>query len=683
MRSTTCQAVEAWAQDLDPQQRAAAGADGGHLLVVAGAGSGKTRTLAARVARLVDTGVPPEAILLLTFTRRAAREMLDRAARACGREGVARVRGGTFHSVALAELRRWGRLVGLPPTFSVLDPGDVTELFSLVRTELGAAAGEVRFPRPATIAEIYSRMVSTQHPLTDVLDNWYPWCRDHREALTEIFTACTQRKAEQALLDFDDLLVYWRALLSTPGTGPAELRHVLVDEAQDMNRVQVEILEGLADRGARITAVGDDAQAVYGFRGADVTHMHEFTDHFAGTEVLFLDHNYRSTPEICRAADAVIAEADSPFARDMTAARRAGVMPVLATCFDESAQAAYVCDRILEHREEGMSLRDQAVLVRAAHHSDVLELELRRRDIPYTVYGGLRFLERGHVKDFLALLRVLDNPRDSLAFNRVLRLLDGVGPATARRWLEELGVGSGDPTAPDPLCSFCAGEITVPARARADYELLVAAIGDCTAEPAPTPAGQAERLVDLCRELLPRRYDDAPARLGDLEVLAAAAREHPTRASFVGALVLDPPTRTGALASTPHLDEDWLVVSTIHGVKGLEFRAVHVIHAADGNIPSDLATGDARQVAEERRLLYVAMTRARDHLYVSWPLRFYHHRSTRRGSHNWAQLSRFLAASRHTFRAEQVGWVGDDPAAADQIVSRPDAVRRAVSALWA
>lgn len=675
MRSTPAPDI---VEALDPDQTAVAAASGGHVLVVAGAGSGKTRALAARVARLVGSGVHVADILLLTFTRRAAAELLDRAVRVAGQDGIRRVRGGTFHSMALAELRRCAQVAGLTAGFSVIDPADVAELIGIVRTDLGHGEDVRRFPRPATVADIYTRMVSTQRPLVAVLDDWFPWCAPHIDALRAIFEAYSDRKADQGLLDFDDLLLYWLALLETGGEAPSGFGHVLVDEAQDLNRVQLDILAALAARGATITAVGDDAQAIYGFRGADVGCMHDFPRRFPGTAVLRLERNYRSTPEICESANAVMSQAGSPFPKTSRAMRRSGAPPRLVTCPDEATQARYVCDRILEHREDGVALREQAILVRTGHHGDVIELELRRRDIPYVVYGGLRFLERAHVRDFVAMLRVLENPRDELALHRVLRLLDGVGPATARRIQHQLSSSGGRSALID-------AELPLPAHAREGFVLLREALRDCVAEPEPPVTVQAERLVELCRVLLAGRYDDMASRIADLEVLAATAGLHRTRAELIAGLVLEPPARTGAPAGEPHLDDDYVVLSTIHGVKGLEYRVVHVVHAADGNIPSDMATGTAKEIEEERRLLYVALTRARDHLYVTWPLRYYHHPSIRRGVHDWAQLSRFLVPARHAFHEEQVGWSDACHQSATKEVAQgdgPNRVRSAVAALW-
>ncbi|MGH9153689.1 MAG: ATP-dependent helicase, partial [Acidimicrobiales bacterium] len=484
----------AWLEDLDPEQRAAVLHDGGHLLVVAGAGSGKTRTLACRVARLLADGARPERILLLTFSRRAAREMLARAGQLAGAAGARRVWGGTFHAVGNRLLRLHGAAVGLRPGFTVLDAGDNADLLGLVRAELGLGETGRRFPRKDTLAAMYSRVVNAHQPLADVVARSFAWCGDDLDGIRAVFAAYVERKRARNVVDYDDLLLYWRALASSPTAGPvlrSAFDHVLVDEYQDTNAVQADIVAAMAGPGVRVSAVGDDAQAIYGFRSGSARHMLEFPERFGGAEVVVLDRNYRSTPPIVAAANAVIAEAAAGFATRQRAVRTGGARPVLATCADEAAQSALVCDSVLEHRERGVPLRAQAVLFRTGHHSDGLELELARRNIPFVKYGGLRFLEAAHVKDVLALLRVLENPSDELAWMRVLGLLEGVGPATTRRLIDELGVAEAAALARlvgDGCPRF-------PAAADVDLATLRPALAACAGGDLP-PAVQVERLAE-------------------------------------------------------------------------------------------------------------------------------------------------------------------------------------------
>ena len=643
--------------DLNPEQRTAVLHDDGPLLIVAGAGSGKTRTLATRVARLMADGSQPERILLLTFSRRAAREMLQRAARLTGDQRASRVAGGTFHAVANRILRQHGTAVGLDPAFTIIDSADTGELLGVLRHDLGLGAKGRRFPRKDTVASVYSRMVNAQVPLGEVLDRWYPWCRHEVDDLRRLFGAYTERKRTAGVLDYDDLLLYWRALAQSPEVGPVleeQFEHVLVDEYQDTNAVQADILSGLCGRLGNVCAVGDDAQAIYGFRAASPEHMLAFPERFAGTTVVTLHRNYRSTSPILSAANAVIAAAAKGFAKELWSNRPGAHRPVLSACHDETAQADLVCDRVLEHRERGVALHDQAVLFRTGHHAAAVELELGRRNIPFVKYGGLKFLEAAHVKDALAFLRILDNPHDELAWHRVLGLLDGIGPATVRRLLEAYGDA-------DPLGRFLdPAAVPLPDAAVDDAASLRAALTDCRGEPDPPPAVQVERLAAFLGPIIDRRYDAAPARKADLEELMSLASAFPSRSRLLSEVVLDPPASTSDLAGDPHLDDDWLVLSTIHSAKGGEWKVVHVIHASDGNIPSDMALSEPEGLEEERRLLYVAMTRARDALYVTYPQRYFHRRHGLDDAHTYGQPSRFLTGALAAFDRTSAAAGGPD-----------------------
>jgi DNA helicase-2/ATP-dependent DNA helicase PcrA len=627
---------------LNPEQRCAVEHDGGPLLVVAGAGSGKTWTLACRVAHLVDRGVPPERILLLTFTRRAAREMLSRAERLTGERGVGRVWGGTFHAIGNRILRIHGRALGLSPDFTVLDRSDTADLMDLIRGELGLGQGERRFPRKETLADIYSRTVNAQRKLRDVVEREYPWCAEDLDQIRAIVERYTERKRDGNALDYDDLLLFWRALARSPAGAAANdaFDHVLVDEYQDTNALQADILAAMRPDGHGLTVVGDDAQAIYGFRAATVRNILEFPERFPGTEIVRLERNYRSTQPILDASNAVIALSPQRHEKTLWTDRTQGSTPLLQTCLDEADQADVVCRSVLEHREAGIPLKEQAVLFRAAHHSDVLEVTLTHRNIPFVKYGGLRFLESAHVKDALAVLRIVDNPRDEVSWFRVLQLLPGVGPATARRLLVSID-GADGPV----LLRLEDAQAGVPVTARTELADLREVIAICGTDAPPPPAAQLDLVRRWLEPVIRGRYDAPEPRLRDLEQLATLASGFPTRARFVTDLTLDPPVSTSDLAGPPLVDEDYLVLSTVHSAKGGEWDVVHVIHAADGMFPSDLATGDEEQIEEERRLFYVALTRARAHLEVSFPLR-YHRRSGGREDRHWyAQLTRFLPPS--------------------------------------
>lgn len=650
--------VPSWLVGLNDPQREAVLHGNGPLLVIAGAGSGKTRALASRVARLVDEGVPAERVLLLTFTRRAAAEMLRRSGALISDRSVGRVWGGTFHAVANRLLRRYGNAVGLQDGFTVIDQADAASLFGMLRTELGFSASKQRFPKKETIAAVYSRTVNARSPLAETVEDRFPWVADHIDALRDLFRAYTARKREHNVVDYDDLLLYWSALLDSPAGNTIRglFDHVLVDEYQDTNRSQAEILRSLCGADGNLTVVGDDAQAIYSFRGATVENILDFPDSYEAATVVKLEQNYRSTPQILKAANAVIEASPEVFPKQLWTERRSGRTPDLVTCHDEAVQAELVADRVLEHREAGIPLRDQAVLFRTGHHSAGLEIELSRRNIPFVKFGGLRFLEAAHVKDLLSMLRILDNPKDELAWDRVVQMIPGIGPATAQKLIAHLDASAAEAET-DRLLSFIATEFTVVAEARTPIRELRAALADCrgTDGTEPGPAEQIERLTEFCTLVFDRAYDDPEARLADLGQLAALAAEYGTRSRFLTEITLDPPASTSDLAGAPHLDDDYLILSTIHSAKGGEWRVVFVIHAADGNIPSDMALSEPGGLEEERRLLYVALTRAKDHLHVTVPQRFYHKRFASSREHSYALPSRFLDPARDAFEHAAAG----------------------------
>ncbi|MGP0048872.1 MAG: ATP-dependent helicase [Solirubrobacteraceae bacterium] len=647
----------AWLADLNPEQRAAAEYDGGHLLVVAGAGTGKTTTLCARVARLVDSGVSPERILLLTFSRRAAREMIARAAALTGAHpgsGARRVAGGTFHATAHRFVRIDAVALGLSADFGLLDAGDAADLIDLVRQEQGHAETGRRFPRKHTLADIYSRAVNAQRPVREVIAEAFPWCAEHTDDLAGLFRAYTARKRALGVLDLDDLLLYWRALARDPHAGARlgeRFDHVLVDEYQDVNELQVEVVDALATHGATVTAVGDDFQAIYGFRSASAAHILGFAARFPGAGTVVLERNYRGSQPLLDLANAVGAQAAEGHPKTLRAAREGGARPELVFCRDQTQEAAEVCDRVLAARERGMLLRDQAVLARTGHDTDLLELELSRRRIPFVKYGGLRYLEAAHVKDFLALLRLADRVADEMSWFRLLMLLDDVGPARARRALGRLLAG--DLLSASQLPErWAAAREQLPAAARGQGDALAAAL-------AAGP--DAERLRDALAPVVRAHYPDGAVRVQDLDALCGLASTARDLRTFVAELLLDPPASSADLAGPPHHDDDWLVLSTVHSAKGLEWEAVHVIAAYDGNFPSDLAAGTKESLAEERRLMYVALTRPRRSLTVYVPRRFYF-RADRRDGHGYGKASRFLGAAAQA--CCEVVHLPDDPAVA-------------------
>jgi DNA helicase-2/ATP-dependent DNA helicase PcrA len=633
-----------WLDGLNVEQREAATYAGGPLLILAGAGTGKTTTLCARVAWLLGEGVPAERILLLTFTRRAAREMVERARALAERVAphAGGVVGGTFHSIAHRMVRLHASSLGLQPGFGVLDAGDAADLLDYVREEQGHARSARRFPRAQTMLDIYSRTVNAQTPLQEVLAESFPWCAEHRQALAEIFRAYGARKRALGVIDLDDLLLYWRALASDEVLGPRiadAFDHVLVDEYQDVNGLQVQIVSGLRGGRPGLTVVGDDFQAIYGFRAASARHILDFPEQFPGTHTVTLERNYRSTAPILAVANAVSAQDRLGFPKRLWTEREGGQPPELAFPRDEGEQAGEVCERVLAAREEGMDLRAQAVLFRTGHDSDLLELELTRRGIPFVKYGGLRYLEAAHVKDFIALLRLTDNPADEVSWFRLLQLLDGVGPIRARRVLDSLRPS--EAAAPE-LGRWAQAQAHVPADSLEHAGALIDALAAAGAGSSESTGAQVERLCAAIAPLIRLRYADGAVRVSDLDQLVALARGAEDIRHFVSELVLDPPASSADFAVPPHLDEDYLVLSTVHSAKGLEWDAVHLIGAYDGNFPADMAASTEESVAEERRLFYVALTRARRRLHVYVPFRYYHRPRGGDDAHGYGRASRFL-----------------------------------------
>jgi DNA helicase-2/ATP-dependent DNA helicase PcrA len=627
---------------LNEQQRRAVTHEAGPLLVLAGAGTGKTRTLVARAAWLRDSlGLPSNRILLLTFTRRAASDMLARAA-VIGQSSPERIYGGTFHAIAHKIIRQHAESFSLPPQFTILDQSDTVDLLDVLRPDHGLTEGGQRAPRAGTCADIYTRCVNTGRPVSEVIAGSFPWCVPFTSQLAGLFRGYTARKRARHLVDFDDLLLLWQAALADPAAGPV-LRGmfdaVLVDEYQDVNAVQASIVRLLQPDGKQLTCVGDDAQAIYGFRGADPAHLRQLGADYPGLDIVRLDRNYRSRQGVLDLANLIRPSAPG-LGLTLTGDRGPGVPPLLVRCHDEATQAREICARILDSVEDGAALHDQAVLVRAGHHSDILEVELSARKIPYVKFGGLRFTDTAHVRDFLAAARILANPADDLAWFRLLRLHDGIGPGHARRVLAV--VNPGDPGTPDqdlPAEDWPRAAEAAPTRSRPALAATLRALAAAAGHPAPA---QAEAIVTILDPLLRTRYPDATARLADLRRLADAAAGHPSLQDALAELTLDPPVSSSDLAGPPRLDEDYLTISTIHAAKGLEWPIVHVPHLVDGALPSDMALGDPGGLAEEHRLFYVALTRARDHLYLYAPMRLHLHRRGRDDRHGYGQLTRFL-----------------------------------------
>ena len=643
------------------------------LLIIAGAGSGKTNTLAHRVGRLIVAGVDPRRILLMTFSRRAAAEMARRVERICSQVLGSNAEimtdaltwAGTFHAIGARLLREYAEQIGLQPNFTIHDRGDSADLLNLVRHELGFSRMESRFPTKSTCLAIYSRAVNAEMALEDVLQNYYPWCAGWDVQLRKLFATYVEAKQAQSVLDYDDLLLYWAEAVRDPalaGDIGDRFDHVLVDEYQDTNRLQSSILLALKPGGAGLTVVGDDAQSIYSFRAATVRNILDFPSQFNPmAEIVTLDRNYRSTQPILAAANGVIDLAIERFTKNLWTDRQSTDRPELVSVRDEAEQARYVAQRVLENREVGTDLKQQAVLFRASHHSGPLEIELTRRNVPFVKFGGLKFLDTAHVKDLLAILRFVENPRDRVAGFRILLLLPGVGPTSAQQVLDLMAARS------DPIDAL--SDIVAPPRAGEGWTGLVELLQQLRSSKAGWPAEIGGARLWYAPHL-ERLHEDAAVRQADLLQLEQIAAGYPSRTRFLTDLTLDPPDATSDQAGVPLLDEDYLILSTIHSAKGQEWKSVFVLNAVDGCIPSDLGTGATADLEEERRLLYVAMTRAKDSLHLITPHRFFTHGQAWNGDrHVYASRTRFIPGSLLPL-FESVTWpiATDEPG---QVASKP------------
>ncbi len=605
-----------YAQELNPQQLAAVEVVDGPALVIAGAGSGKTRVLVYRVARLIDMGVDPASILLLTFTRKAAQEMLGRVGLLIGPQSD-RVMGGTFHSVANVLLRRYGRTIGLEPGFTILDRGDSEDLVNLVRAQTGLTETGKRFPRKKTIADLFSKCANTMQPLEDVLLTEYSHFGEYLGELTKLQKAYESTKRQRQLVDYDDLLTRLRELLTVDEqarqTISAIYRYMLVDEYQDTNRLQADVVRKLAATHENVMVVGDDSQSIYSFRGASFRNIMEFPALFPGTRMFKLEENYRSTQSILALANDILKGATEKYSKTLFTQKGQGERPALVEVIGENSQSRFVAQKILELREEGVPLDEMAVLFRSSFHAFDLEIELTKRDVPFVKRGGFKFLETAHVKDLLAHLRIVHNPLDTVSWNRSLLLVDGVGQKRSRDLLTQL-VGS---EAPYEVLRQGGG------RSALGLRNLAAALESVGNVEDGSPADQVNRLLEYYYPILKEQYDDYPKRIRDLEHLMVMAERYGALEEFLADVTLEPPNESVTGIEAQDRDDERLVLSTIHSAKGLEWRCVFVIWLVDGRFPSSYSFLTEEELEEERRLLYVAVTRAKQFLYLTFPVQVY------------------------------------------------------------
>ncbi len=625
-----------YAEVLNPAQYEAVTHREGPLLVVAGAGSGKTRTLIYRVARLIESGVPPGAILLLTFTRRASQEMLHRAEQLVGDRSRS-VSGGTFHSFANTVLRQWGAPLGLKPNFTILDRADMEDVINLLRSRMGLGSRERRFPKKGTLAEAISMARNKRRALDEEIQLDFPHLMEHSEEIVQLAQKYEAYKRERGLLDYDDLLDKLVDLLQQYGDVRKRLsdayRYIMIDEYQDTNEVQAEIVRLLASNHRNVMAVGDDAQSIYSFRGANFRNILDFPKIFPNARIVKLEENYRSIQGILDVANEVISRAAESYTKVLFTKRQGELRPMLVRAADEHMQSRFVAQRILELREEGVELNEIAVLFRSSFHSFDLELELQRRDIPFIKRGGFKFIETAHVKDVLAHLRVVANPTDAVSWLRALTLVKGVGNRTAERLIEVLI------NAPEPEKALIASSAVTIARGEGPegFRRLAELLASMRAEgkrPAEQVAATIAYYMPLMREAYP---DDFPKRERDLEHFQNITERYRSLQSMLSDMALEPPNDSlGGVLATDTEDE-LLTLSTIHSAKGLEWKVVFLIWAADGRFPGPQSM-DPEDLEEERRLMYVATTRAKDELYLSYPIYMF----DRAMGYTMGRVSRFL-----------------------------------------
>ncbi len=607
----------AYEEELNEAQCQAAMFLDGPLLVIAGAGTGKTRTLVYRVARLIERGIDPSSILLLTFTRRAAEEMLRRASLLTDSR-CERVAGGTFHSFGNMVLRQYGQILGLAPGFTIMDRGDSEDVLQLLRAQMGLDKRDKRFPRKQTIGEIHSLARNTQVPLPDLVQREYSHLADYLEELVTITQRYQTYKREKSLLDYDDLLTCLKDLLDADedlrGRLSDRFRFIMVDEYQDTNRLQSDIIRRLAFTHDNVMAVGDDAQSIYSFRGANFRNIMDFPNQFPGATLIPLEENYRSTQPILHLTNEIITRASERYEKTLFSRKSEGEAPLLVQAESEHTQSRFVCQRILELREEGVPLWDMAVLFRSSFHSFDLEIELTRHDIPFVKRGGFQFMETAHIKDVLAHLRVLSNPRDAVSWSRVLMLLEGVGPQMSRKLID--GILAQD----DPGRGLRGVESR--GRAAQGIKTLARVLDECAER--TRPADMAQYLMQYYLPILKRKHaDDYPKRLRDLEHFQSLTERYQSLERLLSDMALEPPSASTDEALPVDPDEGPLVLSTVHSAKGLEWHSVFIIWALEGRFPSYYNTNSVEELEEERRLLYVAATRAKENLFFSYPARVY------------------------------------------------------------
>mgnify|MGYP005768666507 CR=1 FL=1 len=608
--STEIQYKIDYEKELNPSQYEAVIQKEGPILVIAGAGSGKTKTLTYRVARLIEDGINPENILLLTFTKKAAREMLSRAAIVLDSR-CEKVAGGTFHSFSNIILRKYSSFLELKNNFTITDRADAEDIINHIRSKV-INKQEKRFPKKNTILDIYSKVINKNLPSNEIINSEYKQFEHCCEKINEIIIQYNNYKRQNSILDYDDLLLYLKILLETNSDIRKKLsskyKYIMVDEYQDTNTIQAQIIKLLASEHNNVMAVGDDSQSIYSFRGANYKNILEFPDIFENTKIIKLEQNYRSSQNILTLANEILLKAKEKYTKTLFSTIKSPIKPALICASDTKSEAEFIVQRILElSEEENIDLKDICVLARSARMTYNLEIELAKKNIPYKKFGGMKFIETAHIKDVIAYLKVIINPSDVISYTRILLLIDGIGTQSANKLLPVLTSQSNIDKQSLPVKnSQAVMELT---------KLL-----DSQRNDIYTPSKIVQNILNYYEPLLTERYDDYSKRQKDLEHFYALSEKYISLEDFLSDLALEPPDSSVSDIESGANKDEYLTLSTIHSAKGLEYKAVFIIGAVDGRFPSVFSFNSTEELDEELRLMYVAITRAKTHLAITYPI---------------------------------------------------------------
>ena len=613
------------------QFEAVSSVDGAYL-IIAGAGTGKTRTLVYRVARLIELGYDPKSILLLTFTRKAANEMMNRASVLLDNR-CSKIIGGTFHSFANLNLRKYSKMIGLDPSFTILDQADSEDVINLIRSQAGFVSKEKRFPNKQTLAKVYSLSVNTSRNIDDIICEDYPHFKDYIDKIFAIQKIFTEYKQKNNLLDYDDLLIYLKNFLLENGPGAKSLlssiQFVMVDEYQDSNKLQADIIRGLTQHNNNIMVVGDDSQSIYSFRGASFKNIMEFPKLFKDVKIILLEENYRSVQPILNFTNQILKGAIEKYDKNLFSKRDEGELPSIIAASTENLQSKFIIEKILELREEGVPLNEIAILFRSSYHSFDLEIELNKANIPYMKFGGMKFIETAHVKDMLAFLRIASNPNDYVSWYRVLLLHEGIGPKRAQLIMDAIATNQisikGEP------------ESAVTKKYGDNIFNLFSLLHEIHTK-NNLPADKAELVYKYYEPLFIEKYDDYNKRKKDLDIFMNISQNYKSLESFLSDMALEPPRDSVIEIDGTDKEREYLTLSTIHSAKGLEWHSVFILHAIDGFFPSSQSFEKLETLEEERRLMYVASTRAKQNLYICYPTHIF----DRHNGMTFSKPSRFI-----------------------------------------